>query len=438
MSSFNASINIRFQQTNLQFGAGFGNFGCMPGFSPFGNFGGLQSMFCGNQQQMLSGLLSLLAPRLDPSCFLSGQAGFQPQSSGSRVDGLLSKYGSDKKALAKSLGVSGSKDVKRIYSATQSLSQTPGPTVTFGGSEGVGGEKITIPADIANQIARAGSVEAGTTIMNDWLKDTAGTSDSRKILNQVMGTNIKKGKEKNAGSKLMLDTMVEQSVETIQSGRMLNLYGQPTCMMPCYMQNLQLDFGASQYDDAAKSVGSLASPLTLDLDGDGQLTSGEKTSFDIDGDGKLDTINDIDSGDAVLVFDADGDGVAGENGSELLGDNTDLDGDGKADGYADGFEALEAMARKEGLIGAGDSELSTADLQVLEKKYGLKIKKGSLNATAQSLSSEDIQSLNVGTGKKTFENNFDGQGNAVTRRQGATFTRTDGSSGGMNDIWFQR
>ena len=31
-----------------------------------------------------------------------------------------------------------------------------------------------------------------------------------------------------------------------------------------------------------------------------------------------------DSADAILVFDADGDGISGENGLEVFGDNTDL------------------------------------------------------------------------------------------------------------------
>ena len=35
-----------------------------------------------------------------------------------------------------------------------------------------------------------------------------------------------------------------------------------------------------------------------------------------------------------------------------------------------------------------------------------------------------------------FKLDFDGQGNAVTRRDGALFTRPDGSQGAYQDVWF--
>ena len=109
-----------------------------------------------------------------------------------------------------------------------------------------------------------------------------------------------------------------------------------------------------------------ASPLSFDLEGDGIKTSDELIQYDIDGDGDLDTIND--SADAILVFDADGDGISGEDGSECFGNNTDLDGDGVADGYKDGFEALKALADQEGLVdGVYDTTLDEEDLKVLEE-----------------------------------------------------------------------
>ena len=98
----------------------------------------------------------------------------------------------------------------------------------------------------------------------------------------------------------------------------------------------------------------------------------------------ISTIND--SADAILVFDADGDGISGEDGSECFGDNTDLDGDGVADGYKDGFEALKALANKEGLVnGIDDNTLDENDLKILEEKYGLQIKTDGYNSEASSL-----------------------------------------------------
>lgn len=404
----------------------------------FPGFPGLMPMFQMHPQQLMMGLLSLLAPRLNPGLLSNGQVGFRPSGSGSRVADLLKKYGNNPKGMAKALGVGGSKDTKRINNAVKALSQTPGPQATVGGQAGIGGEKITLPPALANEIARCGCAKTGQQKLRTWLEQQAGTKNDREILNKIMGTKIKRGKEKDSGSKLMLETMMEQSVKTLQSGRMLDFCGNPTCMMPCYHCPVQMSFNHAKYDEAARNIASLASPLSLDLDGDGKLTSDKKVQFDIDGDGKLDTVNDIDEGDALLVFDADGDGIAGENGQELLGDNTDLDGDGQADGYKDGFEALEALARKEGLISEGDTELSAQDLKVLQDKYGLRLRRGSLNGHDQTFSAADIQALRVGTGASRRESNFDGLGNDVSRRDGAGFVRGDGSTGEMADIWFQK
>lgn len=407
--------------------------------NPFVHFPNLPPMFQMHPQQLLMGLLSLLAPRLNPRPFLSGQVGFRPSPSGSRVDSLLKKYGQDPKGLAKALNVGGSSDTKKINAAVRALQATPGPKARVVAEKpGLGGEKITIPPALANEIARCGCAKTGQQKLRAWMEQEAGTKNDREILNKVMGTGIRAGREKDSGSKLMLETMIEQSVETLQSGRMMDICGRPTCMMPCYHCPVQMSFDDPKYDEAARNIGGLASPLSLDLDGDGQLTSDRKVQFDIDGDGQLDTVNDIDEGDALLVFDADGDGVAGENGRELLGDNTDLDGDGKPDGYRDGFEALEALARKEGLIGDGDGELSTKDLQLLQRKYGLRLRRGSLNGQDQTFSAADIRALRVGRGPAQRETNFDGRGNDVSRRDGAGFVRTDGSTGDMADIWFQK
>lgn len=443
MRSANVNIvNVHIHQTNNQFYGGppLGFSPFLPGLpSPFGPFPGLQDMIIAYQQQLLMGLLSLLAPRLSPGPFLSGQVGFQPAPSGSRVDELLRKYGNDPNALARALGVSGKKDVRRINDAVRALSETPGPSAeVVPGEAGIGNKAITVPPDLANQIARCGCAKAGERLLREWLEKEAGTKNDREILNKVMGTNIKGGREKDSGAKLMLETMIEQSVKTLQSGRMTDICGNPTCIIPCYNCPVKLSFGHEKYAEAARKVGDLASPLSLDLDGDGKLTSDRQVAFDIDGDGQMDLINDIDEGDALLVFDADGDGVAGENGKELLGDNTDLDGDGKADGYKDGFEALEALARREGLIGEGDSQLSDADLRILQDKYGLRLRRGSLNGKDLAFDAADVRALNVGRGPATTESNFDGRGNDVTRREGAGFVRGDGSTGEMADIWFQK
>ena len=178
------------------------------------------------------------------------------------------------------------------------------------------------------------------------------------------------------------------------------------------------------------------SPLSFDLNGDGVQTSDKKTVFDIDGDGVEDLI--YDSADAVLVFDADGDGVSGEDGSECFGNNTDLDGDGINDGYKDGFEALKALASREGLIGENDEKLSGDDLKLLEEKYGLKIKMQGYNSQAVSLSEAGITEINLSKSNETsVENNFDGLGNQLMKQEGATFV-VNGVEREYADIWHKK
>lgn len=174
------------------------------------------------------------------------------------------------------------------------------------------------------------------------------------------------------------------------------------------------------------------SPLSFDIDGNGVKTSSEVVQFDIDGDGILDNVNNSD--EWVLAFDKDGDGIAGADGSELFGDNTDLDGDGKADGYANGFEALKALAQKEGLTGEGDNELSLDDISLLEEKYGLVMTKGYGGETS-SLKDLGITNINLAqTSETKLTKNFDGQHNDIMTQEGATFT-VNGETREYADIW---
>ena len=141
-----------------------------------------------------------------------------------------------------------------------------------------------------------------------------------------------------------------------------------------------------------KACYSTCSPLSFDINGDGINTSNDVIDYDIDGDGATDKI--YDSADAVLVFDKDGDGISGADGSECFGNNTDLDGDGIKDGFKDGFEALKTMAEKENLIGENDSKLDESDLKYLQEKYGLKIKTdGTFYHYSKVLTNEEIDNL---------------------------------------------
>ncbi|MBR2068535.1 MAG: hypothetical protein IJ877_02115 [Candidatus Gastranaerophilales bacterium] len=179
------------------------------------------------------------------------------------------------------------------------------------------------------------------------------------------------------------------------------------------------------------------SPLAFDINGDGVKTSDKVISYDIDGDGVNDNI--FDSADAVLVFDKDHNGIAGENGSETFGNNTDLDGDGVADGYANGFEALKALAAKEGLInGTDDNVLDENDLAYLQDKWGLGLKQDGYLGETSSFKDAGVTQINLAaTNDTTMTDNFDGKGNQLMTQNGATFN-VNGQERNYADIWHKK
>lgn len=176
-------------------------------------------------------------------------------------------------------------------------------------------------------------------------------------------------------------------------------------------------------------------PIVLDLNGDGVRMSRRSARFDVSGDRKTDSLNDISAGDGLLVVDTDKDGVYGESGLEVFGNAMDVDGDGKADGYADGFEALNALAHVMGF--GGDGKLSSQELAKLEKSHGLRIKVGGVNKPAITLAAAGVESITLSAAETKTVDNFDGQGNKTSRREGAVFHKKDGARAGYEDVWFE-
>ncbi|MCK7484453.1 MAG: hypothetical protein MZU97_02060 [Bacillus subtilis] len=172
----------------------------------------------------------------------------------------------------------------------------------------------------------------------------------------------------------------------------------------------------------------VSSPLVFDLSGDGIKTTDHLIAFDIDGDGKLDQINDVLGG--VLTI------RNGSSGLDLFGNNTDLDGDGKPDGYANGFDALKALAYKENLInGIDDNILDANDIKILEEKYNLGMKTSGYNSDIQTLQSVGITQINLAvTDDVTEIVNFDGKGNILMEQQGSSFS-INNVTNIFADIW---
>lgn len=170
------------------------------------------------------------------------------------------------------------------------------------------------------------------------------------------------------------------------------------------------------------------SPLTFDLNGDGVKTSDKLTQYDINGDGKEETINDVADGTLSIR--------GGNSGKDLFGDNTDLDNDGKADGFANGFDALKALATKEGLINRKDDMvLDSKDIKILEDKYQFAMKTTGYNDKAKSLASLGITEIYLGkTDQVETKDNFDGQNNILMTQEGSKFA-INGQKRDYADVW---
>jgi hypothetical protein len=208
-----------------------------------------------------------------------------------------------------------------------------------------------------------------------------------------------------------------------------------------YTYQRELPWGQRNHFDVTAPTGERAefsdSPLLLDLDGAGFATEERRILYDLNGDGRLEALHAPRAGLGALAFGAAGDGRF------LFGNRTDLDGDGQADGYADGFEALEAFiarAASEGVISraaARSGRLGKKELAALSRRYGLRVLKGGLSGTALPPRQAGVAALLLSREPSNTRRDFDGRGDDVTRRAGAIFERADGSRGEYADVWFR-
>ncbi len=195
-------------------------------------------------------------------------------------------------------------------------------------------------------------------------------------------------------------------------------------------ENSMNSTGVASKNGARSGKPPIFSPLTFDLNGDGVKTSDKMTQYDIDGDGTVDNINDVADGTLTIR--------GGATGKDLFGNNTDLDGDGKADGFKNGFDALKTLALQEGLIdGKKDMVLDASDLALLQKKYQLAMKTAGYNSQNENLGDLGIGEINLGkTNETKTAQNFDGQGNDLMTQEGSTFS-LNGESRDYADVWHQ-
>ena len=168
------------------------------------------------------------------------------------------------------------------------------------------------------------------------------------------------------------------------------------------------------------------SPLLIDLDGDG-VEANALTHFDHAGDGWSELSYWADEDDGVLVWDKNGDGVIND-GSELFGNNNILANGNTAE---HGFAALSDLdSNGDGIINAADDNF--ADLRVMRwtDANGNDIKDAGEEYLI-TLDSLDIASLNT-----EFANSDYVDENGNEHRQVSSYTKTDGTTAAMTDVWF--
>ena len=166
-------------------------------------------------------------------------------------------------------------------------------------------------------------------------------------------------------------------------------------------------------------------PLTFDLDGDGIETVGIDPNnpilFDHDGDGLKTATGWVRADDAFLVLDRNGNGLI-DNGSELFGDSTPLLTGGNA---ADGFAALaDQDTNADGQVNANDANFTNLRLWQDLNQNGL-----SEAGELFTLNQKGIASITVA---KTENNTLLPDGNVLA--DVGSYTRTDGTVGGIGDI----
>ena len=189
----------------------------------------------------------------------------------------------------------------------------------------------------------------------------------------------------------------------------------------------ELDIPPSISDDIAGAENFIRrrDPLTFDLDGDGIETIGIDPNnpilFDHDGDGLKTATGWISADDAFLVLDRNSNGTI-DNGTELFGDSTPLNGGANA---ADGFAALtDQDSNHDGKVDSNDANFARLRLWQDLNQDGI-----SQAGELFTLNQKGIVSITVA---KTENNTLLPDGNVLA--DVGSYTRTDGTVGGIGDI----
>ncbi len=165
---------------------------------------------------------------------------------------------------------------------------------------------------------------------------------------------------------------------------------------------------------------SVASPIILDLDGDGtEVVSAAQSNalFDLDGDGVLDDTSWIGSGDAFLFLDRDGDGfVSGVNEISFVDDAEEARSD------LDGLRSFDSN---------GDTIFSAADDRFTEFGVWQDINTNGAVDAGETFTLQDAGILSINLNATATDSGFTLGDVAIVNR--GTFTKADGSTGAFAD-----
>lgn len=392
--------------------------------------------------------------------------------------GLLSSYSGNLDQLCKDAEIKGDDDRQRFNSAMNMLgSAAARPTTVSPEGTSSSGPKLHLTAEQIAAIQSAPTPEAAkaevlkaisaqTGIPVNQLDPTnagkKGNRAAREALNALLGTNIKDGREKNAGSAMILDGICESIANGVRSmpasGATVRAFGgefpgvnDPAAPAPGAgtvapeRQGTPVDMCLDDYLNPAREVAELNSPLVFDLSGTGlKLKQGELIEIDIDGDGKKEVITNLDKGMGLLVFDSKckvrGDSAAGR---DYFGDRTDLSAYGivsrQADKkWANGFDPLRALAEHFDLVRKDKQYLDAADLKLLEQEVGLRMRLDGVKGSDRTFAEVGITRIDLGDPKKIVslrDAKSDAFGNKIMTQAGATFV-VKGKTREYADLWF--
>jgi Ca2+-binding RTX toxin-like protein len=172
---------------------------------------------------------------------------------------------------------------------------------------------------------------------------------------------------------------------------------------------------------------TVISPIVLDLDGDGveTISIDRQVHFDHDGNSFAESTGWVGRDDGLLVYDRNGNGTV-DTGAELFGSYTVLQNGSKA---ANGFVALAEFDLN------GDHAIDAQDPVFSSLRIWRDL---NLDGTTQEGELFTLHEVGVASMSTQYvnSNKVDSQGNE--RRQVGQYTRADGSSAQMHDVWLER